>query len=217
MDSIHKRMSSHSLTKALMGEKEDNEDDSVNTKQDAAEDESMFAMDINKKAGKPVRGYRWMCFTFTMIIILCIMVFFHSSLKKIKDDYLNRCICTEPTVGGELVCKYKNGGDECTDEDKVGAKEAFKKAKEDKAKADAAAKAKAEADEKARKEAEAAAANEEGEGEEGESEEGENPAEEGEGGATEEEEGEGEAAAEEDAAEEAAVEETVAEEDASEF
>jgi hypothetical protein len=44
----------------------------------------MFGNDVNKKAGKPVRGYRWMAFTFTMIFILCLIVLFHEDFEKLK-------------------------------------------------------------------------------------------------------------------------------------
>jgi len=66
-----------------MGEKEEQEDDSINTPVDKSEEESMFGSDVNKKTGRPVRGYRWMCFTWVMIIVLSVVVFFKSDMKSI--------------------------------------------------------------------------------------------------------------------------------------
>ena len=50
----------------------------------------MFGNDVNKKTGKPVKGYRYMCFTFFMIIILCIIVIYHDSFEKIKKESFNK-------------------------------------------------------------------------------------------------------------------------------
>jgi len=46
----------------------------------------MFGNDVNKKAGKPVRGYRWMFFTFAMIFILCLIVLFHDKFEELKAN-----------------------------------------------------------------------------------------------------------------------------------
>jgi hypothetical protein len=46
----------------------------------------MFGNDVNKKTGKPVKGYRWMGFTFFMIIILCLVIMFHDEFEKAKKS-----------------------------------------------------------------------------------------------------------------------------------
>ena len=66
-----------------MGDKNDHDDDSVNTPQDQ-KSESMFGNDVNKKSGKPTKGYRWMCFTFLMIAILSIIVIWHDDFEIYK-------------------------------------------------------------------------------------------------------------------------------------
>ena len=78
-----KRISEAKMTKALLGEKDDADDDSVNTPKEGSDEESMFGNDVNKKVGKPVRGYRWMCFTFTMILALSITVIFNHDISQI--------------------------------------------------------------------------------------------------------------------------------------
>ena len=69
-----------------MGEKEKVDEDSVNTPKNESEQDSMFGNDVNKKSGKPIRGYRWMAFTFFMIILLCIIVMFHDKFNAMKAD-----------------------------------------------------------------------------------------------------------------------------------
>lgn len=56
----------------------------------------MFGNDGNRKSGKPVRGYRWMYFTFFMIVILCLIVIFHESYEKLKQDVVDK---TKGAVG----------------------------------------------------------------------------------------------------------------------
>ena len=46
----------------------------------------MFNNDPDKKSGKPVRGYRWMCFTFIMIILLSVIVMFHDEFEAAKKN-----------------------------------------------------------------------------------------------------------------------------------
>ena len=58
----------------------------------------MFGSDVNFK-GKPVKGYRWMCFTFLMIIFLCIMIYCKGS-EGIKTD-LSPDVPPLPPTGGE--------------------------------------------------------------------------------------------------------------------
>ena len=65
-----------------MGGEDAHVDDSDGSAKQVSQNESMFGNDVNKKSRKPVRGYRWMCFTFTMIIVLCLMVFFHDKVEQ---------------------------------------------------------------------------------------------------------------------------------------
>lgn len=46
----------------------------------------MFGNDANKRTGRPVKGYRWMYFTFLMILLLCLIVIFHDSFEKAKKS-----------------------------------------------------------------------------------------------------------------------------------
>lgn len=50
----------------------------------------MFGHDENKKSGKPVRGYRWMFFTFFMIIVLCLIVMFHDEFELAKKNFAKK-------------------------------------------------------------------------------------------------------------------------------
>ena len=50
----------------------------------------MFGNDENKKTGRPVRGYRWMFFTFFMIGILCIIVMFHDQFEEYKNSVIEK-------------------------------------------------------------------------------------------------------------------------------
>jgi len=84
MNAVSKRLTDNGIAKALLGEHDNFDDDSVNSPKDQTENESMFGNDENKKTGKPVRGRRWMCFTFVMIFFLCAIVMFHDEFESAK-------------------------------------------------------------------------------------------------------------------------------------
>ena len=85
---ITKSISEAKFTTALIGDDQKVDDSASGGNQS---NESMFGDGVNKKAGKPIKGYRWMCFTFTMIIILCLMVFFHDTVNQSLLGLLHGC------------------------------------------------------------------------------------------------------------------------------
>ena len=86
MNTVGSRLTDNNLAKALLGEQDRFDDDSVVSNKEGTEQESMFGQDDNKKTGKPIKGRRWMAFTFFMIIILCFIVMFNDEFNKAKDS-----------------------------------------------------------------------------------------------------------------------------------
>jgi len=93
MNTVGSRLTDNNLAKALLGEQDKFDEDSAISNKDATEQESMFGNDENKKTGKPIKGRRWMAFTFLMIIVLCVIVMFHDEFEKAKTasiDYIGK-------------------------------------------------------------------------------------------------------------------------------
>ena len=71
----------------------------------------MFGSDENKKSRKPVKGYRWMFFTFFMVFILSLIVIFQKDFEDIKSSIVRKTGEAVKNAGNNIFGSNDNKSD----------------------------------------------------------------------------------------------------------